>query len=60
MKYITHKLLNFLNSKNVPYLSIRELKDIKILERKNQMSRNFRKYVQDLNKKQTEWIKNNY
>jgi len=60
MKYITQKLSNILNSNNVSYLSIRELKDLKIMKRKNQLSKDFRKYVSDLNRKQTEWIKNNY
>ena len=60
MKYITQKLSNILNSNNVAYLSIRELKDLKIMKRKNQLSKDFRKYVSDLNRKQTEWIKNNY
>tara|TARA_B100001287_G_C22557612_1_gene469866 strand:- start:655 stop:837 length:183 start_codon:yes stop_codon:yes gene_type:complete len=60
MKYITQKLSNILNSNNVSYLSIKELKDLKIMKRKNQLSRDFRKYVSDLNRKQTEWIKNKY
>ena len=60
MKYITQKLSNILNSNNVSYLSIQELKDLKIMKRKNQLSKDFRKYVSDLNRKQTEWIKNNY
>ena len=60
MKYITQKLSNILNSNNVSYLSIRELKDLKIMKRKNQLSKDFRKYVSDLNRKQTEWMKNNY
>ena len=60
MKYIAQKLSNILNSNNTSYLSIRELKDLKIMKRKNQLSKDFRKYVSDLNRKQTEWIKNNY
>ena len=60
MKYITQKLSNILNSNNGSYLSIRELKDLKIMKRKNQLSKDFRKYVSDLNRKQTEWMKNNY
>ena len=60
MKYITQKLSNILNSNNVSYLSIKELKDLKIMKRKNQLSRDFRKYVSDLNRKQTEWKKNKY
>tara|TARA_Y100001978_G_scaffold150079_1_gene135172 strand:+ start:378 stop:560 length:183 start_codon:yes stop_codon:yes gene_type:complete len=60
MKYITQKLANILNSNNVSYLSIQELKDLKIMKRKNQLSKDFRKYVSDLNRKQTEWIKNKY
>ena len=57
MKYIAHKLSNILNSNNVSYLSTRELKDLKIMKRKNQLSKDFRKYVSDLNRNQTEWIK---
>ena len=60
MKYITQKLSNILNSNNVSYLSIWELKEFKIMKRKNQLSKDFIKYVSDLNRKQTEWIKNNY
>ena len=60
MKYITQKFSNILNSNNLSYLSIQELKDLKIMKRKNQLSRDFRKYVSDLNRKQTEWIKNKF
>ena len=59
MKNLIQKLLNTFNTKTINYLSIKELNDLKVLERKNKMSKRFRKYVFNLNKKQTKWLRNN-
>lgn len=44
------------NSKASNLLSIRELKDLKVLEKRIKMSKNFRQYVSDLNRKQSKWL----
>lgn len=55
------KLLQNLFKKNIVNIpSIKELKELKVLKRKNEISKDFRHYVADLNKKQIKWLKNNY
>ncbi len=60
MKYVIQKLSNFFNSKTFTYPSIKELQEFKISKRKNEISKNFRQYVISLNKKQNEWLHNNF
>ena len=60
MKKLIQKLLNTFNTKTINYLSIKEFNDLKVLERKNKISKRFSKYVYNLNKKQTKWLRNNY
>ena len=50
---------NLFHSKSINFLSIQELKDLKVLEKKIEMSKNFRHYVSALNRKQSIWRKNN-
>tara|TARA_Y100001968_G_scaffold333151_1_gene394417 strand:+ start:8689 stop:8868 length:180 start_codon:yes stop_codon:yes gene_type:complete len=56
MKLLLQKLFN---SQTNNFLSIKELKDLKVLERKIKLAKSFRQYIYDLNKKQREWLKRN-
>ena len=58
MKIFFKKLLNTFDNKSIDYLSIQEIKEIKISKRKSELSKRFRKYVSDLNMKQHRWLKN--
>jgi len=60
MNHILKKLLNFFNTNTVNIPSIKELKELNVLRRKNEISKDFRKYVLDLNMKQNKWLSNNY
>ena len=55
MRFVFQKLFS---SRAGNLLSIRELKDLKVLEKKIMMSKNFRQYVSDLNRKQSKWLEN--
>ena len=59
MKALFQNLLNIINYKTIDYLSIQEVKELKILERKIEISKRFRKYVSNLNRKQNRWLKKN-
>ena len=60
MNHILKKLLNIFNTNTVNIPSIKELKELNVLRRKNKISKDFRKYVLDLNMKQNKWLSNNY
>tara|TARA_Y100001935_G_C16849097_1_gene287772 strand:+ start:277 stop:477 length:201 start_codon:yes stop_codon:yes gene_type:complete len=60
MNHILKKLLNIFNTNTVNIPSIKELKELNVLRRKNEISKDFRKYVLDLNMKQNKWLSNNY
>lgn len=60
MKQLLKKLLNIFSTNTVNIPSIKELKELNVLRRKNEISKDFRKYVLDLNMKQNKWLSNNY
>ena len=60
MKQLLKKLLNIFSTNTVNIPSIKELKELDVLRRKNEISKDFRKYVLDLNMKQNKWLSNNY
>tara|TARA_B100001115_G_C15778846_1_gene382926 strand:- start:264 stop:464 length:201 start_codon:yes stop_codon:yes gene_type:complete len=60
MNHLLKKLLNIFNTNTVNIPSIKELKELNVLRRKNEISKDFRKYVLDLNMKQNKWLSNNY
>tara|TARA_B100001287_G_scaffold247744_1_gene226566 strand:- start:600 stop:794 length:195 start_codon:yes stop_codon:yes gene_type:complete len=57
MKYFIKKLLNILKNNPVNFPSINELKELKALKRKNEISKDFRQYVAYLNRKQIKWLR---
>ena len=59
MKYLIRNHLNVIKSNANSLPSIQELKDFQVLKRKNALSKSFRKYVTELNKKQNKWLRNN-
>ena len=59
MKYLIKKLLNIFKNKTVNIPSIKELQELKVLKRKNEISKDFRQYVSDLNRRQIKWLRNN-
>ena len=60
MEHLLRQLLNIFNTETVNIPSIKELKELNVLRRKNEISKDFRKYVLDLNMKQNKWLSNNY
>ena len=60
MNHILKKLLSIFNTNTFNIPSIKELKELNVLRRKNEISKDFRKYVLDLNMKQNKWLSNNY
>tara|TARA_Y100001933_G_C18854461_1_gene503192 strand:- start:327 stop:524 length:198 start_codon:yes stop_codon:yes gene_type:complete len=57
MKILLKKLLKYFEPEIINIPSIKELKILKKKEKKVALSKQFRVYVMDLNKKQQNWLK---